>query len=72
VLRLDPVPLPEFSEYGFAIRYRGHRGVELRLTADELRIVVPASDQDPIDIALADRTVSVAPGESRTLTLPDR
>lgn len=33
---------------------------------------VPASDQDPIDIALADRTVSVAPGESRTLTLPDR
>ncbi|ARX88657.1 putative glycosyl hydrolase [Streptomyces alboflavus] len=22
-LRLDPVPLPELSEYGFAIRYRG-------------------------------------------------
>lgn len=72
VLRLDPVPLPEFSEYGFAIRYRGHRGVQLRLTADQLRMTVPPSDQDPIDIALADRTVSVAPGESRTLTLPDR
>ncbi|MFE2490141.1 glycoside hydrolase family 65 protein [Streptomyces mirabilis] len=71
-LRLDPVPLPEFSEYGFAIRYRGHRGVQLRLTADELRIAVPASGQDPINIALADRTASVAPGESRSLRLPGR
>ncbi|MER5666366.1 glycoside hydrolase family 65 protein [Streptomyces mirabilis] len=72
LLRLDPVPLPEVSEYGFAIRYRGHRGVQLRLTADELRVAVPASGQDPINIALADRTASVAPGESRSLSLPDR
>ncbi|WP_329323594.1 MULTISPECIES: glycoside hydrolase family 65 protein [unclassified Streptomyces] len=71
VLRLDPVPLPELSEYGFAIRYRGHRGVQLRLRAAELGIAVPASDQDPIDIALADRIVSVGPGESRTLLLPE-
>ncbi|WP_405923040.1 glycoside hydrolase family 65 protein [Streptomyces sp. NBC_00035] len=71
-LRLDPVPLPELSEYGFAIRYRGHWGVQLRLCSGELRITVPASDRDPIDIALADRTVSVAPGESCTLALPDR
>ncbi|MEV4451638.1 MULTISPECIES: glycoside hydrolase family 65 protein [Streptomyces] len=71
-LRFDPVPLPEFSEYGFAMRYRGHRGVQLHLTADQLMLSVPASDQDPIDIVLADRTVSVAPGESCALTLPDQ
>ncbi|WP_406102494.1 glycoside hydrolase family 65 protein [Streptomyces sp. NBC_01003] len=72
VLWFDPVPLPELSEYGFALRYRGHRGVRLRLSAGRLRVCVPASDRDPIGIALADRTVSVAPGESCTLTLPRR
>ncbi|MFJ6838472.1 glycoside hydrolase family 65 protein [Streptomyces sp. NPDC091209] len=71
-LRFDPVPLPELSEYGFAIRYRGHRGVQLRLSAGRLSVSVPASDEPPIDITLADRTVSVAPGESCTLTLPER
>lgn len=68
-LRLDPVPLPELSEYGFAIRYRGHWSVRLRLSAGQLRITVPESDRDPIDIALADRTVPVAPGESCALAL---
>ncbi|MHA5054372.1 glycoside hydrolase family 65 protein [Streptomyces sp. SD15] len=71
-LRLDPVPLPELSEYGFTIRYRGHRGVRLQLSSGQVWVTVPASDRDPIDIALADRTVSVGPGESCTLTLPDR
>ncbi|MCX5435344.1 glycoside hydrolase family 65 protein [Streptomyces sp. NBC_00063] len=71
-LWFDPVPLPELSEYGFALRYRGHRGVQLRLSAGRLRVSVPTSDRDPIGIALADRTVSVAPGESCTLTLPGR
>ncbi|WP_406306546.1 glycoside hydrolase family 65 protein [Streptomyces sp. NBC_00885] len=69
-LWLNPVPLPELSEYGFAIRYQGHWGVRLRLRAGELQITVPESDRSPIDIALLDRTVSVAPGESCTLTLP--
>ncbi|MGW3662417.1 glycoside hydrolase family 65 protein [Streptomyces sp. NPDC005141] len=71
-LRLDPVPLPELSEYHFTIRYRGHRGVQLRLSAGRLSVSVPDSDEPPIDIALTDRTVSVAPGESCTLTLPER
>ncbi|MEU6657677.1 glycosyl hydrolase family 65 protein [Streptomyces sp. NPDC046821] len=71
VLHLDPVPLPELSEYGFALRYRGNWGVRLRLGSGRLRLSVPLSDGDPIGIALADRTVSVAPGESCTLTLPD-
>ncbi|GGN48641.1 hypothetical protein GCM10011579_001490 [Streptomyces albiflavescens] len=71
-LRLDPVPLPELSEYGFTIRYRGHWGVQLRLSADQLRVTVPTSDGDPIGITLVGRTVSVAPGESCALILPDR
>ncbi|GGO41854.1 glycoside hydrolase family 65 protein [Streptomyces lasiicapitis] len=71
-LRLDPVPLPELSEYGFAIRYRGHWGVRLRLSAGRLRVTVPESDREPIDISLADRTVPVEPGESCTLVLTDR
>ncbi|MEL3944368.1 MULTISPECIES: glycoside hydrolase family 65 protein [Streptomyces] len=71
-LRLDPVPLPELSEYGFAIRYRGHWGVRLRLSAGRLRITVPESDREPIDIALADRTVPVAPGETCILVLTDQ
>jgi trehalose/maltose hydrolase-like predicted phosphorylase len=69
-LRLDPVPLPELSEYGFTIRYRGHRGVRMQLSSGQLWVTVPPSDLDPIDIALSGRTVSVSPGESCTLTLP--
>lgn len=69
-LRFDPVPLPELSEYGFSIRYQGHWGVRLRLRSGTLRITVPDSDRDPISVAFADRTVSVAPGESCALTLP--
>lgn len=41
-LRFDPVPLPELSEYGLALRYRGHRGVQLHLSAGRLMVSVPA------------------------------
>ncbi|WP_258563957.1 glycoside hydrolase family 65 protein [Streptomyces himalayensis] len=67
---LDPVPLPELSEYGFAVRYQGHWGVRFVLRPGQLEVTVPDSDRDPIDITLPDRTVAVAPGESCTLMLP--
>ncbi|MEU7576059.1 glycosyl hydrolase family 65 protein [Streptomyces sp. NPDC041068] len=70
-LWLDPVPLPELSEYGFALRYRGHWGIQLRMRPGRLHISVPPSDRSPIDIELPGRTVSVGPGESCELTLPD-
>ncbi|MPY59023.1 glycoside hydrolase family 65 protein [Streptomyces spongiae] len=70
-LCFDPVPLPELSEYGFSIRYRGHWGVRLHLQQGRLHITVPDSDEPPITVAVAGgRTVSVAPGESCALTLP--
>ncbi|WP_438295476.1 glycoside hydrolase family 65 protein [Streptomyces sp. HUAS TT7] len=69
-LWLDPVPLPELSEYGFTIRYRGHWGVRLHMRPGRLNVRVPDSDRAPIDIELPGRTVSVAPGESCELALP--
>jgi trehalose/maltose hydrolase-like predicted phosphorylase len=70
-LWLDPVPLPELSEYGFALRYRGHWGVRLRLTHGRLEIAVPSSDRSAIDVRLPDRAVRVQPGDSRRLGLAD-
>ncbi|MFH8491254.1 glycoside hydrolase family 65 protein [Streptomyces longisporoflavus] len=68
---LDPVPLPELSEYGFTLRYQGHWGVRLRMRPGSLHIAVPASDRSPIDIELPGRAVSVMPGESCELSLPE-
>ncbi|WP_329238861.1 glycoside hydrolase family 65 protein [Streptomyces canus] len=70
-LWLDPVPLPELSSYGFSLRYQGHWGVRLRLEHGCLNIEVPPSDRSPIEIRLRDRAVSVEPGETCRLVLPD-
>ncbi|WP_445527707.1 glycoside hydrolase family 65 protein [Streptomyces cyslabdanicus] len=70
-LWLDPAPLPELSSYGVSIRYRGHWGVRLRLEHGLIRIAVPDSASSPIDVRLADRAVSVQPGETCALVLPD-
>ncbi|MCH5671955.1 glycoside hydrolase family 65 protein [Streptomyces gilvus] len=71
-LWLDPVPLPELSSYGFALRYRGHWGVRLRLAHGRLEIAVPASDESPIDVRLPDRVVCLRPGETGHLLLAGR
>ncbi|MDX3758495.1 glycoside hydrolase family 65 protein [Streptomyces mirabilis] len=71
-LWVDPVPLPALSEYGFSLRYRGHWGVSVRLQSGQLRIGVPDSEESPIRVVLADRAVSIAPGETCTLVLPSR
>ncbi|WP_189310623.1 glycoside hydrolase family 65 protein [Streptomyces brasiliensis] len=70
-LWLDPVPLPELSSYGFSFQYQGHWGVQLRLERGLLDVVVPQSDRRPIDIRLPERAVSVPPGETVRLVLPD-
>ena len=70
-LWLDPVPLPELSSYGFALRYQGHWGVRLRLERGRLEIAVPSSDEAPIDVRLPDRAVCVQPGETCRLVLQD-
>ncbi|MFC9958651.1 glycoside hydrolase family 65 protein [Streptomyces nigra] len=70
-LRLDPVPLPELSSYGFSLLYQGNWGVRLRLERGLLEIAVPSSDISPITIRLPDREVSIEPGDTARLVLPD-
>ncbi|GHF36357.1 glycoside hydrolase family 65 protein [Streptomyces griseosporeus] len=70
-LWLDPVPMPELSSYGFSIRYQNHWGIRLRLARGLLQITVPPSDLPPIDVQLSDRAVSIQPGETCRLLLPD-
>ncbi|GAA2429465.1 glycoside hydrolase family 65 protein [Streptomyces glaucus] len=70
-LRLDPVPLPELSSYGFPLRYHGNWGVRLRLEHRHLDIAVSSSDGLPVDVHLPDRAFRVQPGEICRLVLPD-
>ena len=71
-LWLDPVPLPELSSYGFALRYQGHWGMHLRLRSGQLEAAIPASPGiGPIDIRLPDRVVRIGPGERVRMRLPD-
>lgn len=69
-LRLDPAPLPELSEFGFSVRYRGHWGVAVRIGAGRLRIGVPVSDEPPIRVLVADREFLLAPGQTLWLEAP--
>ncbi|MFF1278448.1 glycoside hydrolase family 65 protein [Streptomyces marokkonensis] len=69
-LALDPVPLPALSEYGFALSHRGHSGISLRCHSGRLELAVPDSEESPVRVVLADRAVTVAPGETCTLQLP--
>ncbi|MFG2951332.1 glycoside hydrolase family 65 protein [Streptomyces adustus] len=70
-LRFDPVPLPALSEYGFSLRYRGHWGVRVGRRNGQLEIRVPLSEESPLRVVLADRVVTVAPGETCALVVPD-
>ncbi|MCH0542477.1 glycoside hydrolase family 65 protein [Streptomyces sp. MUM 203J] len=71
VLRLDPVPLPELSEYDFTLRFHGHWGVRLRMRPGSLHVSVPDSGVLPLDIELPGRSVSIDPGRAATLDLPE-
>nr|WP_203610368.1 glycoside hydrolase family 65 protein [Streptomyces sp. SID8111] len=68
-LRLDPVPLPQLSSYGFTLRYQGHWGVRIRLERGVVEIAVPASGPGPIEVRLPDGTARLRPGETGRLPL---
>ncbi|MFE4056612.1 glycoside hydrolase family 65 protein [Streptomyces sp. NPDC059096] len=67
VLRLDPSPLPQLSEFGFRIRYRDHWDVDLRFRTGRVRVAVAESDENSVHVALPGRTATVAPGTARWL-----
>ncbi|MEU1628791.1 glycosyl hydrolase family 65 protein [Streptomyces sp. NPDC020096] len=69
-LWLDPAPLPELSEFGLTLRYRGQWGIGLRMKPGQLLISVPGSNEAPVRFALADRAWNVTPGTERVVALP--
>ncbi|WP_338932779.1 glycosyl hydrolase family 65 protein [Streptomyces netropsis] len=71
-LWLDPVELPELSDFGFTLRYRGHWDIGVRVRGDELTISVPESEESAIKVVLPDRTLTVAPGEMISVRLTRR
>ncbi|MFF9375778.1 glycoside hydrolase family 65 protein [Streptomyces griseoluteus] len=70
-LWLDPAPLPALSEYGFTLFYRGHWGLGIERRGDTLEISVPDSEQSPVRIELPGRTVTIPPGRTRAITVPN-
>ncbi|MEU2896411.1 hypothetical protein ACWC4E_10840 [Streptomyces sp. NPDC001273] len=50
---------------------RGHWGIGIRRRRGRLEIRVPDSEEPPVRVAPAGRAVSIAPGETRTLKLPE-
>ncbi|MCC3766297.1 glycoside hydrolase family 65 protein [Streptomyces sp. UNOC14_S4] len=68
-LWLDPVELPQLSEFGFTIRYRGHWGIGVRLCGDRLTISVPDSEESALRIVLHGRSATIPRGKTVTLTL---
>ncbi|KUJ70461.1 trehalose 6-phosphate phosphorylase [Streptomyces albus subsp. albus] len=70
-LWLDPVPLPQLSEYGFNLRYRDNWGVRVQMRCAEALVSVSDSDPDPVRVMLGDHVVTVAPGDCRRVRLPN-
>ncbi|MFJ6542920.1 glycoside hydrolase family 65 protein [Streptomyces sp. NPDC091385] len=70
-LWLDPVPLPALSSYSFSLHYRGHWGITLRRRPGQLELAVPESEQSPIRVMLAGRSVTIAPGETCVLAVEE-
>ncbi|MCQ8770528.1 glycoside hydrolase family 65 protein [Streptomyces telluris] len=71
-LWLDPVVLPELSEFAFTLRYRGHWGIGIRVRGDELTVSVPESEGSAVRIVLPDRSLTVLPGDATSVRLSGR
>ncbi|GAA1899174.1 glycoside hydrolase family 65 protein [Streptantibioticus ferralitis] len=69
-LWLDPAPLPELSEFGLTLRYRGQWGIGLRMKPGQLLTSVPESNEAPVRFVLVDRAWHVTPGTERVVALP--
>ncbi|MEQ7008290.1 glycosyl hydrolase family 65 protein [Actinopolymorpha sp. B17G11] len=64
VLRLDPRLPRELAALELTLRYRGHWGVTVRCTQEELIVGLPASAAAPITVALDEKTATLPPGET--------
>lgn len=68
-LHVDPAPVPELCTYGFSVRFREHWGVNVQIRGDNLKVGLPLSERSPLRFSVRGRTVTVLPGESRTISL---
>ncbi|MFD5317735.1 glycoside hydrolase family 65 protein [Streptomyces sp. NPDC127098] len=69
LLWLDPAPLPELSEFGLRVRYRGVE-VRIRMKPGQLWIGVPPWEESGVRVVLSpDLGIEVAPGDERLLPL---
>jgi trehalose/maltose hydrolase-like predicted phosphorylase len=71
ILRLEPRLPSELTTMEFQLRYRGHWGVELSCTHDRVRVGLLRSVAAPIKVALDGQALTVAPGETWEIDLPD-
>ncbi|MFG2225053.1 glycoside hydrolase family 65 protein [Streptomyces sp. NPDC048644] len=70
-LWLDPAPLPELSTFRVRLRFRVHGDVELRFHAGRLTVAVPDPDNTAVTVRLGSRTVTIPPGTTCSIGLPD-
>lgn len=69
-LCLDPRLPAEVGELRFALRYRGHWGLEVTCHRDRLRVALRPGAASPIEVAAAGRTMSIEPGTTWETPLP--
>jgi trehalose/maltose hydrolase-like predicted phosphorylase len=69
VLWLNPCLPEELDGLDFDVRYRGHWGINLHLTARRLRVQVAASGAAPVRVAVRGEVVELAPGSMREFPL---
>ncbi|SDS88051.1 glycoside hydrolase family 65 protein [Actinopolymorpha singaporensis] len=64
VLRLNPRLPRELTELELQLRYRGHWGITVHCTQDEVRIGLRRSAAAPITVAVKDEHTTLRPGRS--------
>ncbi|GAA2757964.1 glycoside hydrolase family 65 protein [Actinopolymorpha rutila] len=72
VLRLNPRLPRELTELELQLRYRGHWGVTVRCTQEEVRIGLRRSAAAPITVAVKDEQTTLRPGQSWRVHHPPR
>jgi trehalose/maltose hydrolase-like predicted phosphorylase len=69
VLWLSPSLPEELDGIDFDVRYRGHWGVNVRVTRELLTVHVPAGPAPPVRVGVKDEVVEIAPGGAREFPL---
>jgi trehalose/maltose hydrolase-like predicted phosphorylase len=69
VLWLNPSLPEELDGLDFEVRYRGHWGVNLHVTAEALQVLVAGSNAAPLKVGFKGEVVEIEPGGMREFPL---